>query len=282
MFVMKDKLLEQIRESVTCRVDGQDYILLEQTRRLAREYDMPLREVEIAALEARVLPSRYQRNIGTAGWEGQIKLLCSCVAVIGAGGLGGGIIEALARLGVGKLVIVDGDEFNETNLNRQLLNTEANLGRSKVEAAKNRVAAINSAVEVSGYETLATVENLPEILRGVDVLVDAVDRIPTRLVLQRAAQAAGIPMVHGAIAGFVGQVMTIFPGDAGLFAIYGENPPEHGMETEQGTPAGTPMLIGAWQVQEVYKLLTGKGEPLRGRLVFIDALAGTADVLEIG
>ncbi len=278
----KDNLKNRIREIVTCRVEGQDYILLEQVRQVAREFDISAREVEIAALEARVLPSRYQRNIGTAGWEGQIKLLQSCIAIIGAGGLGGGIIEALARLGIGKLVLVDGDEFNETNLNRQVLNTETNLGTSKIEAAKKRVAEINSAVEVVGYETLATEKNLPEILRGVDVIVDAVDRITTRLVLQRAAQAAGIPMVHGAIAGLVGQVMTIFPGDAGLLAVYGENPPEQGMETEQGTPAPTPMMVGAWQVHEVFKLLVGKGEPLRGRLLFIDALGGTVDVLEIG
>ncbi|MEJ2745694.1 MAG: ThiF family adenylyltransferase, partial [bacterium] len=107
-----------------------------------------LREVEIAALEGGIVPLRYQRNVGSLGIEGQLKLRLARVAVVGAGGLGGTIIELLARVGIGALTVIDGDTFTEDNLNRQLLCTEEWVGRSKVEAARQRVSQVNSAVEV--------------------------------------------------------------------------------------------------------------------------------------
>jgi len=216
--------------------------------------------------------------------EGQIKLLRSTVAVVGLGGLGGYVAEALARMGVGRLILIDGDVFEEHNLNRQILSTEAGLGTHKAELAQQRVSGINSAVEVIGHVTRLTRENLPRLLEGADLVVDGLDRLPTRLILQEGAQALGIPMVHGSIAGYLGQVMTIFPGDRGLRSLYGEpgDLPDQGLEAQLGTPAATPMAVAAWEAQEAVKILLGRGEPLRNRLLVMDMESGTIDVLQLG
>ena len=250
---------------------------------LQQETGLSRREIEIAALGAGVLPRRYLRSFGTVGIEGQVKLLNSTVAVIGLGGLGGGVVEGLARMGVGRIIVVDGDTFIDHNFNRQLLSKELAVGQSKTEAAKARVAEINAAVEVIAYTVYLSQENLTEILTGVDVVVDALDRLPTRLMLQEGVQRLGIPLVHGAIAGYMGQVMTIFPEDLGLYAFYGDGDvPAQGAEAELGCPAATPMMVSAWQLQEVLKILLETGELLRGRMLFMDAESGAVNILKIG
>ena len=259
---------------------GARTLSLECLDELAGEYGLSRRDAEIAALELGILPRRYLRNCGTVGLSGQLLLLRSCVAVIGLGGLGGYVVEGLARMGVGRLTLVDGDVFCDHNLNRQVLSEESYLGRSKAEVARKRVQEINRAVTVMDLAQYATRDNLSQILVDADVVIDALDRLPIRLVLQDAAAQAGIPMVHGAIAGGMGQVMTIFPGDAGLRALYGSGPiPEHGAEVELGTPPASPMMVAAWQVHETVKMLVGIGDLLRGRMLFIDAMSGEVHVL---
>jgi molybdopterin/thiamine biosynthesis adenylyltransferase len=280
-------LMKKMRRMATSVVapDGKEKRLLplSMVRQLAHEGGLSVREVEIRALKARILPARYERSQGTVGWEGQVKLLESTVAIVGCGGLGGWIIEGLARMGVGHLIIIDGDAFGENNLNRQALCTEANLGQLKTEAAQERVARVNSATEVTACPVIADEESMGEMLAGADVVVDALDTLPTRLILQEVAQSLGIPIVHGAIGGYVGQVMTVFPGDGGLYALYGRGDvPERGIEAQLGNPAATPMMVAAWQIQEVIKILLGAGELLRNRLLFMDAESGVAEILEIG
>lgn len=255
-------------------------ISLADLDRLAVAHALSRREAEIAALESGILPRRYLRNYGTVGLDGQLALLCACAAVIGLGGLGGYAVEGLARMGVGRLVLVDGDVFADHNLNRQVLSWEQHLGEFKSEVARDRVLCINRAVEVEIRTEYATSESLPGVLSGVDVVIDALDRLPTRITLQDAARQLNVPMVHGAIAGGMGQVMTILPGDPGLRALYGDGPvPEHGAEVELGTPAASPMMVAALQVHEAVKVLTGTGVLLRGRIMFIDAMSGEAHVL---
>lgn len=257
-------------------------ISLAHVQELAIEAGLARREVEIQALRARVLPRRYMRNLGTVGWDGQLTLLQSTVGIVGAGGLGGWIIEGLARMGVGRLIVIDSDVFEENNLNRQALCREGDLGLSKTEAARRRVAEVNAAVEVVAHTVRVGEEQMVQLLAGASVLVDALDALPTRLALQRAARRLRVPMVHGAIAGYVGQVMTIFPEDTGLFGLYGnEHVPEHGIEAQWGNPAATPMMVAAWEVQEAVKLLTGRGEPLRHRLLFMDSEVGAVDSLQV-
>lgn len=261
---------------------GARIIRLQQVHELAAENGCQIRDVEIAALETDVAPYRYLRNLGTVGLEGQAKLLRATVAVVGQGGLGGYVTESLARMGVGRLILIDGDVFEEHNFNRQLLSSEAKLGASKVKAARQRVAEINGAVEVTVHAMMLDRENLPRLLAGADVVVDALDRLPIRLILQDGAQALGIPMVHGSIAGFLGQVMTIFPGDPGLRGLYGDGElPEQGLEAQLGTLAATPMAVAAWEAQEVVKIITGRGELLRHRLLLLDMESDEIEILRL-
>jgi molybdopterin/thiamine biosynthesis adenylyltransferase len=276
----------RLRELATETVDGNGESLwlipLGAVQGIADEMHCSRREVEMAALQARVLPERYRRNLGTVGWDGQLALLQSTVGVVGAGGLGGWIIEGLARMGVGRLIVIDGDSFEENNLNRQAFCTERDLGRPKVEAARQRVAEVNAAVDVVTHHLRVGQEEMVRLLRGADVLVDALDSLPSRLDLQRAARILAVPLVHGAIAGYVAQVMTILPEDAGLLGLYGgERVPERGVEVQWGNPAATPMMAASWQVQEVVKLITRRGDPLRHRLLFMDSEIGTVDLLQV-
>jgi len=275
--------MESLAESVV-GPDGEEKRLLSlrAVRKLAQEEGLSVREVEIGALKARILPARYERSLGTAGWEGQLKLREATVGIVGCGGLGGWIIEGLARMGIGRLILVDGDTFGENNLNRQALCREANLGQAKTEAAEERVAAVNSAVEVTTHPVMADEQSMREMLTGADVVVDALDTLPTRLVLQDVARDLGKPLVHGAIAGYFGQVMTVLPGDEGLYAMYGrEQVPERGIEVQLGNPAATPMMVASWQIQEVIKVLLGAGKLLRNRILILDAEFGTARIMEI-
>lgn len=278
----REALQERIRRLAKIEGDA-EVILLGQLHGLAVVFECSVRDVELAALETSVVPWRYVRNIGTLGLAGQAKLLRSAVAVVGLGGLGGYVAEALARMGVGQLILIDGDTFEEHNLNRQILSSESRLGTPKTEVAKGRIAEVNSAVDVSTHPVMLARENAARLLAGADVVVDALDRLSTRLVLQESAQANNIPMVHGSIAGFLGQVMTILPGDPGLRLLYGDGEvPERGLEASLGTPAATPMAVAAWEAQEVVKLLTGEGDLLRGRLLVMDMGAGTVDILHLG
>jgi molybdopterin/thiamine biosynthesis adenylyltransferase len=277
-----DTGLAQSVERYVGQVQGISVIALDKVDALAGQFGLTRREAEIALLELGVLPQRYLRNYGTVGLDGQLILLRSSVAVIGLGGLGGYVVEGLARIGVGRLALVDGDVFCDHNLNRQLLSSEENLGQAKASVACEHVRRINRAVEAVHYSCYATRENLPELLAGVCVVVDALDRLTTRVMLQDVAGCLGLPMVHGAIAGGMGQVMTILPGDLGLRALYGDGPiPEHGAEAELGTPPASPMMVAAWQVHETVKVLTGTGDILRGRLLLMDASVGDVRILDL-
>lgn len=250
--------------------------------KVAAQLGLKRADLQRAALEAGIVPRRYLRNIGTIGIKGQLSLLKATVAVIGCGGLGGLIVELLARMGVGTLILVDDDVFEDSNLNRQLLCSEADVGKPKVMAAYERVRAINSAVDVCCFQQRLEYENARAILQGAHLAVDALDSLPSRFVLEQVAGELGIPLVHGAIAGFLGQVMTVFPGDSGMRQIYGEpGGRERGIEVETGNPAATPALVAALQVQEAVKLLTGIGEPLRERLLYLDTLSGEASLLKL-
>jgi len=255
-------------------------ISLRESQEKAHGWGVSQQEAETRLLRQGLVPERYLRNIGTLGIEGQIKLLESQVTVVGAGGLGGAIIEMLARLGVGRLVCVDGDTFAEHNLNRQFFSQESNLGESKVEAARKRVQLINRAVEFSGYQMMFTEDNGEIFLKDSQIAVDALDSLPDRFLLERKARKVGIPLVHGAIAGFTGQVTTIFPEDAGLKLIY-KKEGKKGIEEELGNPAATPVSTAAWQVQEVVKILTGKGNLLRNKLLYFDAEMGVVEIFNL-
>jgi molybdopterin-synthase adenylyltransferase len=253
---------------------------LEAELQLSGEHGVARRELELAALELGILPTRYLRSYGTVGLEGQRKLLLSRVAVVGAGGLGGYVVEGLARMGVGRIHVVDGDVFQDHNLNRQLLCSEADVGRSKAEAAVARVDRVNGAVEVVPHLCFLDAGNADDLLADAEIAVDALDSVPARLLLQESAARRGIPFIHGAIAGYYVQVTTVLPGDLGLFRFYRKDSPPRGVEATLGNPAATPMLCAALQVHETVKSLLGVGTLIRNRLLVVDAIEGSAEVVE--
>ena len=253
--------------------DGHAYLSLStpSTHEAAARSKCTLREIEILALENRIIPERYERNMGTIEIEGQIALLQSQVAVIGLGGLGGTVLDMLLRWGIGSLVIIDHDAFLDSNLNRQVLSGSSTLGLRKVDVAKKRAQEVNPATHIDALAIVADEHNLPEVLQGCCVAVDGLDNIRIRFVLERACKRLGIPLVHGAIAGFMGQVSTIFPDDPGLELLYGtEDVLESGAEQELGTPSVTPAAVAAWQATEVVKILLGWENTLRNKVLFFD------------
>jgi molybdopterin-synthase adenylyltransferase len=235
-------------------------------------FNIPFATVEELALVLGLLPARYQRNRRTISTSQQLTLFRSRVAVIGCGGLGGYVLEQLARLGVGTIVAVDPDVFEEHNLNRQLLATPATLGRAKVAAATARIAEINPAVTVIAHQTAYAPANGAELLRGADLVVDALDSISTRLDLADSCADLGLPLVHGAIGGWYGQVTTQYPGDDTLQQIYRHWQEGKGVEQQLGNPAFTPAVVASIQTAEACKVLLGEGATLRQRKLVINLL----------
>jgi molybdopterin/thiamine biosynthesis adenylyltransferase len=247
----------------------------------AELFGVTLAQVEAAALERGILPARYQRNREALTAGDQLTLFRSSVAVIGCGGLGGYVVEELARLGVGRIVVIDPDLFEEHNLNRQLYSSPANLGQAKVQAAVVRINEINPAVTVVPIQAAFSAENGAELLAGCHVAVDALDTIQVRLELAEVCAGLDIPLVHGAIAGWYGHVTTQFPGDNTLQAIYGSRNTGKGVEQTLGNPSFTPALVASLEVAEACKLLLGQGTPLRGRQLMIDLFSMEMHVIDI-
>ena len=251
---------------------------------LAREHGLGLLETHLLALEAGFLPLRYARNVGTFGLEGQASMLRARVVVVGTGGIGGYASEMLARAGAGTIVLVDPDCFDETNLNRQDFSSEENLGRRKVEVLRERLLGINGALKVSAHAIAADSASLPAILEGACVAIDGLDTLDGRLVLLRCCARAGVVMVHGAIAGNSLEISTIYPGDAGaeeFFSAGGSGENRRGIELETGNPPTTPAIAAALQVREAIKVITGIGEPLLGRMLYVDLDDWAFEIIEL-
>lgn len=221
---------------------------------------------------------RYLRNMDMLSLEENESLRKCKVCVVGCGGLGGNVIEMLARLGIGYITAIDGDVFEETNLNRQILSTMDNFGQNKALAAKLRVNEINPDVIVNSVNSHISEENYVDILKGHDVIVDAVDDIKTRFSLQHFAKELNIPLVHGAISGWFGQVSTIMPNDNTLNLIYKSS---EKLENKLGNPSFTPALVAAIEVSEVVKLLIKRGEILRYKLLLIDTYTQNYSVVDL-
>jgi len=236
--------------------------------KFAADQGIPKRLAEALACGLDVFPKRYQANAGTLGPEGQKKLLQSKVLVAGLGGLGGYVVEQLVRCGVGELVGVDQDNFDETNLNRQLYSEINSIGLSKTEAAANRVAKINDAVKF--YPLTLKLEDLEgSTYDGVDLIFDCLDSIPSRLHLQEMGERYSTPLVHGAIGGWFGQVAVVWPESKLLSNIYGTK--REGIEKTLGNPPFTPAFIATLMVSEGIKLLLGK-KKRENTVLFADLL----------
>ncbi|MBP9499563.1 MAG: HesA/MoeB/ThiF family protein [Acetoanaerobium sp.] len=222
---------------------------------------------------------RYSRNKNLMS-DDEITLLSQKkVCVLGLGGLGGYIVEMLSRIGVGSLTLVDGDVFDETNLNRQLFSSMNNLGSSKALEAEKRVRGINPLTKVIPVYEFIDSSNAMKIIANHDVIVDALDSIDLRKYIAKVCTELNLPLVHGAIAGWYGQVATIYPNDTTLDILYPKDI-KRGIEKELGNPSFTPALVASIQVSEVIKLLLNRGDLLRNSFMMIDLYTNDIEVIK--
>jgi len=231
---------------------------------------------------------RYDRNFNTLSLKEQKKLGESKVVVIGLGGLGGCVCEILARAGVGSLTLIDGDFFEPSNLNRQLLSQEYLMGFSKAKAAKKRVNAINCEINVKCFNEYLDESNMYDRIKNADLAVDCLDTIDIRFILQDAANKASIPVVSGAIAGMAGQVTSIFPGDKGYKLIYGEKPDKQsidklskGVEIITGNLGCSAFFVAALQASEVLKILLERKDILYNKLLITELWSNTFEIVDL-
>ena len=224
---------------------------------------------------------RYSRHllIPEVGEAGQEKLLAARVLLVGAGGLGSPAALYLAAAGVGTLGIVDADVVDDTNLQRQIVHSTARLGEPKVRSAAQTIQALNPDVDVRQFEERLTSENIDRILgEGWDVIVDGADNFPTRYLVNDASVWQGIPVVHGSIFRFEGQVTVFEPGSGPCYRCLfpAPPPPELAPSCAEGGVLGVlPGVIGSLQATEALKLVLGIGDSLVGRLLIFDALSAT-------
>lgn len=218
--------------------------------------------------------TRYDRQImlPELGEAGQRRLKDARVTIVGAGGLGSPVAIYLAVAGVGTLQLIDRDTVELSNLNRQILHWEADLEREKVASAAAKLQRINTDVRIESAHTTLTAENAAELIAGSDLVVDALDNLPTRYLLNRAAVAGNIPLVHGAVAGFEGRALTVLPGkSACLRCLHREPAPPVKFPVVGVAPA----VIGSIQATEALKCLAACGDLLTNRLLVYDGLRMT-------
>ena len=223
---------------------------------------------------------RYDRQIMIRGFgeNGQEKLKRAKVIVAGSGGLGSPISIYLAAAGVGTLRIVDHDRVELSNLNRQVLHWDKDIGRNKVDSATEKLSQLNQSVKIEAVEEMINEANISRLVAGFDLIVDAMDNLPTRYLLNKAAIDNNIPFIHGAVYGLEGRAMTIIPGKtACLKCVY------RGLILQEKFPVigVTPAVIGCIQVTEVIKYITGIGKLLTNRLLVYDGLNMTFTELAV-
>lgn len=245
---------------------------LTAARELAKLSGLKLRDLEIQALENGISPEHYERNIGSFGFAGQLKLLRSRAAIIGLGGLGGFAAEVLARAGVGFIRLVDGDRFQQSNLNRQLFSQVPNAGKNKALVGKMRLRRVNPGIELEAIPQYLKESNASRILDDIDLVVDALGELPSRILLTREASRRKKILIHAAIAGFFGQLAVIYPEGPDLSKIYGlgDNCPPHGVENILGTPSPTPAVLGSMEAALAVRVLLGQDQGLKNKLFLVD------------
>ena len=220
---------------------------------------------------------RYSRHLimPEVGMEGQLKLKAAKVLCIGAGGLGSPLAMYLAAAGVGTLGIVDFDVVDFTNLQRQIIHSTADVGRKKLDSAEESIKGINPFVEVRKFETRLSSDNALELFRDFDIIVDGTDNFPTRYLVNDACVLTGKPNVYGSIFRFEGQASVLATKQGPCYRCWYPEPPPPGLVpscAEGGVLGILPGLVGVIQATETVKLILGKGEPLIGRVMLVDAL----------
>ena len=228
-----------------------------------------------------MIKERYSRNAETFSQEEMALIKEKKVCVIGCGGLGGHVIQSFVRFGIKEITIIDGDIFAKNNLNRQVFSSEVTLGSNKALVVQAALWDINSEVKVTAYPEMLTEDNAETILSGQDIVIDCLDNIATRHIIAKYCTNLEIPLVHGAIGGFYGQVANIFPADGMMDYIYKKEHEEGGgIEKRLGNPPFMPQLVAAIQCSEGLKILSGRSEVLRNELLHIDLLHNNFETIK--
>jgi molybdopterin/thiamine biosynthesis adenylyltransferase len=243
-------------------------------------------DVEVPQSLTKEQRERYSRHllVPEIGLEGQLKLLNAKVLLLGAGGLGSPVALYLAAAGVGTLGLVDDDDVDLSNLQRQIIHTTDRIGVPKVDSAEEAIKAISPDVNVVKYKTRLDADNIMEIIDGYDVVVDGADNFPTRYLLNDASVRLGIPVVSASILGFDGQLSVFKPHEGPCYRCLYPVPPPAELAPScgaNGVLGVLPGTMGLLQATEVIKLVTGAGEPLVGRLLLYDALGASFTDLKV-
>ena len=220
---------------------------------------------------------RYSRHIilQEVGVKGQKKLLNASVLIIGAGGLGAPAALYLAAAGVGTIGIVDADEVDLSNLQRQVIHTTNDVGKAKVKSAAETMEAINPDVTVKTYRTFVDSTNIMDLIKDYDFIIDGTDNFPAKFLINDACVMAGKPFSHAGIIRFKGQLMTYVPGEGPCYrCVFKNPPPKDAVPTckQAGVIGAMGGVIGSLQAMEAIKYIIGKGELLTGKLLTYDAL----------
>jgi adenylyltransferase/sulfurtransferase len=221
---------------------------------------------------------RYSRQIAFIGEENQERLKSAHVVIAGAGGLGCPVAVYLAAAGVGHITIIDRDRVDLTNLNRQILHWERDIGREKSRSARDKLHQLNSEIVIDAVTVAASGENAAALTRGASLIIDALDNFDGRYILNRAALVHTIPCIHGAVCGYDGHVTTIVPGETACLQCIFPEPPAGSEFPVIGTTAG---IIGILQAHEAIKYITGRGELLKNRLLLWDGRGSTISYLDL-
>lgn len=221
---------------------------------------------------------RHDRN-GIISEDEQKKLAQMKICIVGCGGLGGYVLEMLVRFGIGTVSVVDGDVFQDSNLNRQILSMTRNIGTSKVFAAYERGLDIDPDIQVNPIGVFADKDNVMDIISGHDIVIDALDSNEARAIVLEACKKTNIPCVYGAIAGWYGQVSTVFPEDV-FVRKYISQTSSKGIETNIGNPSFSPACIASYQVSEAIKVLISRGRLLREEIMFIDLFTNEVEFMK--
>ena len=226
----------------------------------------------------KITNEKYIRQIMLFGEEGQEKLENAKVFVAGAGGLGSPVSTYLAVAGIGKIIIADFDSVDLSNLNRQFLHHEKDIGREKIKSAEEKLLSLNPEIKVETIREKITDENAGSIVPPCDLIIDALDNFDTRHVLNRLAVERNIPLIHGAVSGYRGQATTIIPGKTPCLCCIFPSSFKKEVFPVLGT---TPGVIGSIQANEAIKYLTGQGKLLENRLLLWDGLSCSFSELHV-
>lgn len=223
------------------------------------------------------MKERYSRNLGALSEEEQQKLQKKSVCIVGCGGLGGYILEQFLRIGIGRITVIDGDCFEESNLNRQLLSNEHVIGCSKASAAYRRAKEINGDVVVTAVSEFLTEENAESLLADHDIVIDAVDNIAARKIMGRICGELGIPLIYGAIKGWYAQISLIMPGSEMLNILY----QDHVRLTDKSSLPFTPAVCASFQTAEAVKYLCGRECVLANKILYVDLISMETELISV-